>query len=202
MVGGGQRRGTLLLFLALPVCHAGGFNFVANGTPDGDPVIEITRKDGSTCTLTFEVSGQISTTCGPLVADDNMPRAPPSPDAPPTPSPLPTPPLSPPPPSACARRRVSIHTAGTMHQAATEHGGHKSTTIDPVEAFAGKMILWASPSAGDVVYRLEYNEPVSLSGLSVDYDAGRRHAAAVQSSGLADAPHALHTPPLEPTRVP
>ena len=150
-------------------CCAGGLRLIADGD-DEDPAIEVTRRGGSTCTLTFDLD-RIVTTCGHMVIDEAHPRNPPVPARPPSPMA----PIRPPPPSApptCSTLRVSVFTAGSMHEAATEHGGHRSTTIDPVEAFHGEMVLWASPNAGDIIYRLQYDMPVSLNGLSVDYDAG------------------------------
>ena len=44
--------------------------------------------------------------------------------------------------------------------------------MNPRLAFYNEMILWASPSSVDIQYTLTYATPVTLSGLTVQYDAG------------------------------
>jgi hypothetical protein len=65
-------------------------------------------------------------------------------------------------------------TSGTpqIYPLDTSHGGHTGDSLDGMDAFQDKMILWKTPNAYDVVYKLEFNPPRTLNGLTCEYDAG------------------------------
>ena len=75
--------------------------------------------------------------------------------------------------SGCDSLAVAVQSAQpSLHTVSTSHGGHYGSTMDPHAVFFGKMALFASPSALDITYRLDFATPVTLSGLMTKYDAG------------------------------
>jgi len=59
-----------------------------------------------------------------------------------------------------------------IHDLNTSYGGHYGTSVDPHEAWAGEMNMWAYPNSYNVIYRVEFDDPVELSQLSLVYDGG------------------------------
>jgi len=59
-----------------------------------------------------------------------------------------------------------------IHDLNTTYGGHYGTSMDPHEAWAGEMNMFASPNKYDVIYIVDFDDPVELSQLTLVYDGG------------------------------
>jgi hypothetical protein len=67
---------------------------------------------------------------------------------------------------------ITVSNGGTPGSTGNCHGGHCGESSDPADAFRGKRIMFGSPSTYDVLYQVCYPQPVIMSSIVGDYDAG------------------------------
>jgi hypothetical protein len=60
----------------------------------------------------------------------------------------------------------------SKHPILQGYGGHYGTSLSAASAWEGQMIMWSSPYACKVQYKLYFSSVVNLAQVTCEYDAG------------------------------